>query len=300
MSLQNLFTANGLIQAIKDHHKNLHENYNFPPLSGMKSVHKFAESLKLDNAEQLKASLEKNQLQTINQTVHINLCDSTFSEQLVCYFEPEDNTLRVQIYDDADFVIVTVGDDFFKIQPNSYYINSKKLLITYNYVQVLIELDRTTIEVKIIEDINKESLNNFDFCSSKKTTTDVDRQLTNIIFDIEQYSKEVFEYISIVDKEDFNEISSEYIDCAKDNELNSIQAANDWFAENQVRYKLVNIRHGYKDYDVIGHKTLRRLKVPNNVKNGDIINMYYGESTKSGLKWENDIVTSMKNVEFIK
>jgi hypothetical protein len=57
MDLATLLTPNGLIEAIKAHHKNLHQNHNFPPLNGMKPIHKFAELFGLDNAEQLAARL---------------------------------------------------------------------------------------------------------------------------------------------------------------------------------------------------------------------------------------------------
>jgi hypothetical protein len=295
MSLQNIFTANGLIQAIKDHHKNLHENYSFPPLKGMKPVHKFAESLGFGNAEQLQANLSKIQPSSANHAVHVNLCDSMFTEQFVCYFEPEDCTLRIQIYNDADFVIVTVNNDFAAIQPNCHYIDSKTILITYDYVQVLMQLDKHTAEVRIIEDVNKDKLNNFEFCIKSANTSEVDYQFIDINFDMEKYSEEIFNYITTIDNNQRNEISSEYIECAKDDELNSMQAANDWFDEDSVRYKLVNTRNGYKDYDVIGHHTLRRIKVPHTVKHNDVINMYHGKSTKTGLIWKGDIISSIQN-----
>lgn len=294
MSLSNLFTVDGLFEAIKTHHKNLHENYNFPPLSGMKPIHKFAETLGLKNAEQLKASLSTLSSPVIHQNVHINLSDTTFAEQVSVYYESEDSTLRIDVYDQPSFLIVTVDNDISLIQPSFYYLSSNIAIITYNYIQIFIKLDKDQVVASVIEDKNKENLNYLEFQLYKSSVNEIDKQRTSINFDIEKYSDEIFEYIQTVDNT-ILEVNSEYIDCAKDDELNSIQAANDWFAEYPIRYKLVSTKNGYKDYNVIGHHTLRRLKVPNNVKINDVINMYHGESTKTGLIWKGDILSSIQN-----
>ncbi len=49
---------------------------------------------------------------------------------------------------------------------------------------------------------------------------------------------------------------------------------------------LASNEHGFDDYDVIGHSSLRRICVPHTVKRSDRVNVYYGESSKEGALWK--------------
>ena len=57
--------------------------------------------------------------------------------------------------------------------------------------------------------------------------------------------------------------------------------------------KLHNSEHGFQDYDVIGHPTLRRACVPLGIRRGENFNVYHGESSKSGTKWLGNLEMSL-------
>ncbi len=53
-----------------------------------------------------------------------------------------------------------------------------------------------------------------------------------------------------------------------------------------VSLSQVSRAHGFDDYDVINHPSLRRICVPHTVKRGERVNVYYGESSKEGAVWK--------------
>lgn len=57
--------------------------------------------------------------------------------------------------------------------------------------------------------------------------------------------------------------------------------------------KLHSSAHGFHDYDVIGHPTLRRACVPLNIRRGENFNVYHDESSKSGAKWLGSLEKSL-------
>lgn len=57
--------------------------------------------------------------------------------------------------------------------------------------------------------------------------------------------------------------------------------------------KLHRSAYGFRDYDVIGHPTLRRACVPLNIRRGENFNVYHGESNKSGTKWLGSLEKSL-------
>jgi hypothetical protein len=66
MELSTLSTPQGITAAIKAHHKNLHKNHSFPPLTGAKPIHCFAELFinpktgkPFESAEPFEAALKK-------------------------------------------------------------------------------------------------------------------------------------------------------------------------------------------------------------------------------------------------
>ena len=63
---------------------------------------------------------------------------------------------------------------------------------------------------------------------------------------------------------------------------------------------LTDQSHGYRDYDILDNEHgIHRVKVPFNVKDGDIINVYSGESRKNGFVWKKDLKTTLSDPENI-
>lgn len=155
MKLSNLFTQSGLFEAIKAHHKHLHEQYNFPPLKGMKSVHKFAELFDLKNAEQLKHALLSNKVTSSSVAVHFGNGDNP--QVINVYIEESDNTLRVQQEGESDFVIFSLLDN--SVQEMKCNSPEKGVhCVTMGNVQVVLKLhqhptkqDNNFISATIIE-----------------------------------------------------------------------------------------------------------------------------------------------------
>ena len=56
--------------------------------------------------------------------------------------------------------------------------------------------------------------------------------------------------------------------------------------------KLCN-EFSFSDYEVKGHPVINRAKVPDTIMQGDSFNIYYGESSKGGVKWLGDIESSL-------
>lgn len=52
--------------------------------------------------------------------------------------------------------------------------------------------------------------------------------------------------------------------------------------------------NGFHDYDVIGHTLLRRVAIPHGIKEGEMFNVYYGESSKAGAVWRGGIEKSLE------
>lgn len=62
-----------------------------------------------------------------------------------------------------------------------------------------------------------------------------------------------------------------------------------------LKTELVNSEHGFDDYDVKGHSSIKRACVPNDIKVGDMFNIYHGESSKSGVIWRGNLPASIKS-----
>lgn len=160
LTISSIFTPTGLTQALKAHHKNLSDNHNFPPLSGAKPLHRFAELFELKNAEQLEDRLNKitgPQVGALETT--LNLVNQKAQAQVQCFFEEEDGTLRVQCVDQPTFLMVTL-DEAPTISPKVHYLSHECALITYDNVQVHIFLSDNTLTAELYEPSKPEvSLN---------------------------------------------------------------------------------------------------------------------------------------------
>lgn len=110
LHMSQLLTASGFIQAIKDHHKHLNKSYNFPPLSGLKPVHKFAELFGFASAEPFTAKLEAMHARMLKTTVNLARLGSSEIVHVEVERGEEDweNQIRCFLPDDHAFVITTI------------------------------------------------------------------------------------------------------------------------------------------------------------------------------------------------
>lgn len=51
--------------------------------------------------------------------------------------------------------------------------------------------------------------------------------------------------------------------------------------------------HGYDDYKILNHPLANRLCVPFDVKDGDMINTYYGQSSKMTIPWKTNVLSTI-------
>lgn len=52
-------------------------------------------------------------------------------------------------------------------------------------------------------------------------------------------------------------------------------------------------QNGILDFDIVGAYPLKRVKLPLNTQKGDVINIYYGDSSKSGIQWRGTLKKSV-------
>lgn len=149
MKLSNLFTTSGLFEALKAHHKNLHENYNFPPLKGQKPIHKFAEIFGFKGAEDFTHALQ-NLKQSDHVTVTLNYKGN--EQSVYVYIEELDNTLRVQ-YDEKDFLILSLRE-YVSSLPEIHLFSNTETLLTWRNFQLSIE----AIEDEIVATVTERDL----------------------------------------------------------------------------------------------------------------------------------------------
>lgn len=64
-----------------------------------------------------------------------------------------------------------------------------------------------------------------------------------------------------------------------------------------MKLTLVNDFHGYSDYNVTGAGTITRMTAGENIKKGDMFNIFYGENSKAGSKWLGDAESSLRASE---
>lgn len=62
-----------------------------------------------------------------------------------------------------------------------------------------------------------------------------------------------------------------------------------------IEANLVSSEHGFDDFDVCNLPHVHRACVGHGIKNGDIFNVYCGESTKLGGVWCGEVVKSLAN-----
>lgn len=60
-----------------------------------------------------------------------------------------------------------------------------------------------------------------------------------------------------------------------------------------VSLKLVSNEHGFSDYDVSGHSTIKRVTVGQNMRKGERFNVYFKDGSKGGATWAGTLAQSM-------
>lgn len=53
----------------------------------------------------------------------------------------------------------------------------------------------------------------------------------------------------------------------------------------EMAFELVSSEHGNLDFNVINSAPIHRVVIPQDIKCGDIFNLYHGESSKAGISW---------------
>lgn len=66
-------------------------------------------------------------------------------------------------------------------------------------------------------------------------------------------------------------------------------------AGEDISVVLASSEHGFDDFDVTGHACIRRACVPNGIKPGDHFNVYFGESSKGGCRWDGELISSLQS-----
>jgi hypothetical protein len=63
-----------------------------------------------------------------------------------------------------------------------------------------------------------------------------------------------------------------------------------------VNLVLSENKHGYSDYDIVGHATAKRACIPPSLKVGDRFNLYHHGCIKTGVRWAGSIENSLRSV----
>jgi hypothetical protein len=107
MKLTQLLQAGSLPAMLNSYHRELHARWSFPPLTGMKPLHRLANVVGLPSAEPLLALVDE--AAALTHSTSVNLSQGGQSQLLHVYFEAEDDTLRVMCDGDDNLLIVTVN-----------------------------------------------------------------------------------------------------------------------------------------------------------------------------------------------
>jgi hypothetical protein len=158
MNVSNLFTPTGLTQAIKLHHKNLHQTYNFPPLSGLKPIHKFAEAFSFKSAEPFLNALDEAFIKDMSATV--NLVQGNKSSIVHAEIEKDEGAYQVRVMEDGDASFIICNIDPSRLaNPRILYKDSQCAAVFFGAVAVVIEIDHQQLEASVFETKDKSHFN---------------------------------------------------------------------------------------------------------------------------------------------
>ncbi|MBO1897768.1 hypothetical protein HNW13_018680 [Shewanella sp. BF02_Schw] len=119
---------------------------------------------------------------------------------------------------------------------------------------------------------------------------------TNTCANVEQkYYDRVHNLITLFDSH--AEVPPEYTDRALEDGLSVFDAVNDWFSDEVIKFELSHhlsdVNSRLVDIDVTGIGTIRRIVISMDIKQGDLFNVYYSESSKGGALFNTDIMTTL-------
>jgi hypothetical protein len=153
MKISQLFTVNGLTQAIKAHHAHLHANYNFPPLKGNKSLHKLAEVFDHKSAEPFIAELKA--FEDRHMTASVNLATGTRS-QIIHVMVDEDlgeHKVRVMFDCEPQFLICNINPTDIAPAVVSYE-NSKGATVFFGAIAIRLIMESDCVIATLLETDN--------------------------------------------------------------------------------------------------------------------------------------------------
>ncbi len=173
MKTSDLLTPAGLFTALKSHHQNLHKNHGFPPLNGLKPLHRLAELFELGSAESLENAL-KDDLRTLKSTLpqtstiplnNVNTNENLHYQAFIGVYIEKDkgNTLvRVQQKEALDgFFEVAVNERYLGILPKVERISRDEVKIHIDDIYVSLGLNKKgTLAATLFE---KEAVRDYTF-----------------------------------------------------------------------------------------------------------------------------------------
>jgi hypothetical protein len=107
-----------------------------------------------------------------------------------------------------------------------------------------------------------------------------------------EYTQLVTPLIHLIDST--QELNRGVIQYALDNGQSLFQFVNDWFQDDSVQVDVKTRLDGMLDIDVKGVGTVRRVVIHPSIKDGDMFNVYYGESSKGAAVWDTDLVITLR------
>lgn len=150
MNMFQLFTASGITQALHAHHKRLHENYGFAPLTGKKSIHKFAENFGFSNAEPFIAKLTSLYERTLNPSVNLSNSEMDALVHIEADFDLEVFMLRILVEDNDAFILHTIDQNKLAPAIIQYEQSDTAFVIIGAYV-VKLALDNDSVHAQVFE-----------------------------------------------------------------------------------------------------------------------------------------------------
>lgn len=153
MNIHQLFTASGLAQAIQAHHKHLHTQYNFPPLSGQKPLHKLAETFGYNNAEPFMAKLAALSARMLSTSVNLSANGKSVLLHVEVLEDDGDHQIRVMAEGDRAFLICTVSPELLAPAMVSYD-DSAHATVFIGAFAITLELEADSVEVALFEASN--------------------------------------------------------------------------------------------------------------------------------------------------
>lgn len=65
---------------------------------------------------------------------------------------------------------------------------------------------------------------------------------------------------------------------------------------SSVQVQLASSDHGFHDYDVLGHASVKRVCVAPQMKRGDLFNVYHHDGKKTGGFWGRDLQSTLEGL----